>query len=80
VLIEEIKNKLNAGSQAATEEQKIITEWREKFSLAETKDEFNDWIQGIATESPKVKHLLLSVAKSKGLTFDKKSKLFVGAA
>ncbi len=80
--IARIKSELNALTEEQRLAQKMIDDWRSVFLDMETPDEFSSKA-GELSESgadDRIKALLISVAQSKGFTFDRKAKAFIAKA
>ena len=72
-----IKEALNRQTAEAAEAQRELEAWREGFALLETAEQFNETVEQIAQQPPKVKALLLAAAAERGIVFDKRAKRFV---
>ncbi len=76
-VLQSIKDKLNESSAATLAEQARLEELKASFEFLETPDQFTAKVAEMKKASPKDKALLVSVADTKGFTFDKAAKQFV---
>jgi hypothetical protein len=75
-VVAQIKDALNAQSEAGMKAQAEIDEARAWFSSLDTADDFNGVIEQIKERTPTIKALLVAEAKKKGFDFDKKAITF----
>lgn len=78
-VISQIKEKLNEQSEASLAEQSRMADLKASFEELSSADEFTEKVKELAKAETKVKALFMSVATTKGYTFDKKTKQFVAA-
>ena len=79
-MIDEIKDKLNALTEAQREAQVVLDEWRSKVRDLQAASDFNGLLAEVRTQPEAVKALFNARAKECGLTFDKKAGEYVEAA
>lgn len=75
-IVTQIKDALNAQSEAGMKAQAEIDEARAWFSSLDDAEAFNETIDKIKDRTPAIKGLLVAEASKKGIEFDKKSKTF----
>jgi hypothetical protein len=75
-IVTQIKDALNAQSEAGMKAQAEIDEARAWFSSLDGADAFNEVIEQIKDRSPAIKGLLVVEAAKKGVDFDKKARTF----
>lgn len=75
-IVTQIKDALNAQSEAGMKAQAEIDEARTWFSSLDDADQFNETIDKIKDRTPAIKGLLVAEASKKGIEFDKKAKSF----
>jgi hypothetical protein len=75
-IVTQIKDALNAQSEAGMKAQAEIDEARAWFSSLDNADAFNEAIDKTKDRAPAIKALLVVEAAKKGIEFDKKAKVF----
>jgi hypothetical protein len=75
-IVTQIKDALNAQSEAGMKAQAEIDEARAWFSSLDDADAFNKVIEHIKDRTPAIKGLLVVEASKKGIDFDKKARTF----
>lgn len=76
-VIQSIKDKLNALTEAQRQAQAEVEEARTKFGRLETAEQFNAEAAQLTSAPSVIKQLLVAVAKEKGIWFNKETKQFV---
>lgn len=75
-----IKASLNGMSEAAVIAMQAQDDLRAEVAEFDTPEQFNKKVDKLADAAPTIKALLVSLAKDKGFTFDKKTKSFSAKA
>ena len=75
-VITQIKNKLNEKSEQAKAENERLEKLKTHLHTLNDVDEFNSQLEKMKQAKPLDKKILIDVAKSKGLVFNKENKLF----
>lgn len=79
-VVDSIKSALNRQSEEAMAAQSVLMELRDKFQALESPEQFTEAAKDMAKAPDKEKAVLMSIAKSKGFSYDTAEKAFKVAA